>query len=81
MWTDRWTGKIRDRGRCFTVIMQPLGRKPKHHNYKDYHPIKGYMNWWEVELDPGENKKGERRETKICLKNILNQLTIANKCE
>ncbi len=54
--------------------MQPLGRKPTHHNYKDYHPIKGYRNWWEVELDTGENKKGDRRETKIYLMNILKHL-------
>lgn len=54
--------------------MQPLGRKPMHYNYKDYHPPKGYRNWWEVELDSYGNKKGYRKKIKMCLTNILKHL-------
>lgn len=32
--------------------MQPLGRKPCRWPSKvDYHPQKGHLNWWEVELE------------------------------
>jgi len=48
--------------------MKPYGRKPKHHNYEDNHPPKGYVNWWEFELD-SLNKKTARqflkKETEI----------------
>lgn len=40
--------------------MKPYGRKPKHHNYVDNHPPKGWVNWWEPELD-SLNKKTARQ--------------------
>jgi len=43
--------------------MKPYGRKPKSHNYEDNHPPKGYINWWEAELD-SLNKKTERQKAK-----------------
>lgn len=55
--------------------MRPYGRKPKHHNYKDNHPPKGHINWWEAELD-SLNKKTERQKAQ----KIINE-EIANNTE
>jgi hypothetical protein len=55
--------------------MKPYGRKPKHHNYEDKHPPKGYINWWEAELD-SLNKKTERQKAQ----KIINE-EIANNTE
>jgi len=36
--------------------MQPLGLRPSRHNWPDNHPVKGYINWWEVEHINGYKK-------------------------
>ena len=43
--------------------MQAYGRKKVRHNYKDYHPKRGYANWWEIEMN-WINKKAERQKAK-----------------
>lgn len=51
--------------------MKPLGRKPlKGFEGKVDHHIKGFKNWWEVEIGTNENKKGERRKSKMLLRGI-----------
>lgn len=52
--------------------MKPYGRKPKSHNYKDKHPSKGYVNWWEAELD-SLNKKTERQKAKKEIQKEINE--------
>jgi hypothetical protein len=38
--------------------MQPLGRKPSRFPGKiDVHPPKGYINWWEKEIQAKLSKK------------------------
>lgn len=49
--------------------MQPLGRKPKTHNFTDCHPGKGFINWWEPSAT--ENKRGERQKSKQEIKSEI----------
>ncbi len=55
--------------------MKPYGRKPKHHNYQDNHPPKGYVNWWEKDLENKYSKKSARHQSK---KVIMEELTEGN---
>ena len=50
--------------------MIAYGRKKVRHNYRNYHPQKGYVNWWEDEMN-WINKKAERQKSKQAIKNIL----------
>ena len=50
--------------------MKAYGLKNFNHNHKDYHPPKGYENWWEDEIK-NVCKKTERRKAK---KELLNKL-------
>ena len=52
--------------------MKPFGKQYMHHNYKDNHPPKGYVNWWEIDII---NKKTERQDGK---KQIMEELTVGN---
>lgn len=40
-------------------------------NYKDYHPKKGYINWWEYEIDNTISKSSIRFKAKL---NILRMI-------
>ncbi len=51
--------------------MKPLGKKKIHHNYKDNHPLKGYINWWEADMDTA-NKKAERQKERMIIEDQLN---------
>ena len=52
--------------------MIPYGKNKKfRYNYPDFHPKKGFVNWWEVELG-GVNKGSERQRAKIEIKKDLN---------
>jgi hypothetical protein len=51
--------------------MQPLGRKKMRYNYVDNHPPKGYVNWWESEIDISCNKKADRQKAKKFLKDAF----------
>lgn len=44
--------------------MRKYGGKRHSHNFPDHHPPKGYINWWEAELD-SDNKKSERQQSRI----------------
>lgn len=41
------------------------------YNYKDYHPKKGYKNWWEVELNDSIPKSSVRFKIKNMLKKYI----------
>lgn len=42
--------------------MKPLGQKPvRFPNKTDVHPPKGFVNWWESEINADENKAAQRR--------------------
>lgn len=43
--------------------MIPYGKRKIKHNFEDYHPPKGYVNWWELEMAL-VNKKRERQRAK-----------------
>jgi hypothetical protein len=52
--------------------MQPLGRHPvRFPSKEDMHPPRGYVNWWEVEIDSDENKAREKLAYKKQLKKEL----------
>ena len=54
--------------------MQPLGRKPKRFPGKiDYHPRKGFVNWWETE-GCDANKTAEKREARKEIEDELNNI-------
>ena len=54
--------------------MIPYGKNKKFkYNYKDNHPQKGWINWWEVELGKVV-KKSERQKAKKKIKKELNNL-------
>ncbi len=45
--------------------MKPYGLTKKiRHNHPDYHPGKGWVNWWEAEYLDTVCKKAERRKAK-----------------
>ena len=45
--------------------MKAYGRHRQHPgNIPDNHPSKGYVNWWEVEVDKVKSKKSERQQSK-----------------
>lgn len=45
--------------------MKPLGQKPCRFPHKiDYHPPKGWINWWEDQMSTFENKGGARQQAK-----------------
>jgi hypothetical protein len=51
--------------------VQPYGRHRRiKHNYEDYHPPKGWYNWWEIDCD-NINKKATRRKAKQIIHNEL----------
>jgi len=55
--------------------MKPYGLRNKfRYNYKDNHPKKGYVNWWEVELHSVKNKKSIRQK----IKRLLNGRDFSN---
>ena len=55
-------------------MMQPLGRKPSRFPTKvDYHPRKGYINWWENEMSTNDNKAAEKRECKEAIQKALDE--------
>lgn len=43
--------------------MIAYGKRKLHANYPDCHPKKGYVNWWEFEINM-VNKKKERQLNK-----------------
>ncbi len=43
--------------------MKPYGKKKIKHNYKDNHPDKRFINWWE-DINSNPNKKSERQKSK-----------------
>ena len=54
--------------------MQPLGRQHcKLPAKEDFHPPKGYINWWENIVTP--KKKRARREAKVEIKYELDLLS------
>ena len=45
--------------------MKPLGRKSSRFpSKKDFHPPKGWVNWWEVDISESGNKAREKEKTK-----------------
>jgi hypothetical protein len=42
--------------------LKKYGIKPKRHNYIDNHPPKGYINWWEAELDSYSKKTARQAQ-------------------
>lgn len=50
--------------------MKPLSWKSKlHYNFKDAHPKKGYINWWD-HLSHSWSKTANRMKTKLQLRNF-----------
>ena len=47
--------------------MKPYGRQTCNHNHRDYHPPKGWVNWWEAEIND-ISKKRERRKARMELR-------------
>lgn len=43
------------------------------YNYEDYHPKKGWVNWWEVELNTVKSKKTDRQRGKKSIKQGLEE--------
>ena len=41
-------------------------------NFPDFHPQKGWVNWWEVEIDTVRSKKSARQKAKKEIKEIIN---------
>ncbi len=60
--------------------MKAYGRKQMHHNLPDYHPPKGYCNWWEKEIDE-VNKAIARRNAKKEIEEILSDIDDDSKWE
>ena len=54
--------------------MKPYGKKYHKHNHPDNHPKKGYINWWEYEIDQVKSKKTERQRYKKEIKNGVEAL-------
>lgn len=55
-------------------MTQPLGRKPSRFPTKiDYHPRKGYINWWEDEMSDNANKAAEKRKAKEEIKREMEE--------
>jgi hypothetical protein len=55
--------------------MKPLGQHPVRFPSKtDCHPPKGYVNWWEGEIDDDENKALAKRFTQLEIKEQLAEL-------
>jgi len=53
--------------------VKPYGLRNKFlYNYRDHHPKKGRVNWWEVELGTIKSKKTARQKIKLVLKKLLN---------
>jgi hypothetical protein len=53
--------------------MKPLGRVPvRFPSKEDCHPPKGYVNWWEAEVDTS-SKARYRRETAKEVNEYLNE--------
>jgi hypothetical protein len=56
--------------------MKAYGLRSKlRYNYTDCHPKKlgkGWVNWWEAELNSVKNKKSARQLVKKIIKNSLN---------
>jgi hypothetical protein len=58
--------------------MIPYGKNNKfRYNYPDFHPQKGWVNWWEVELG-GINKGSARQQAKIILRKELDMANTNN---
>jgi hypothetical protein len=55
--------------------MRPLGRKPfKNPSKIDFHPPKGWINWWEAEVnDESGNKAREKEKVKKEIKEELKE--------
>jgi len=46
--------------------MKPYGLRSKlKYNYKDNHPQKGYVNWWEIESKDISKKRERFKQKKI----------------
>lgn len=41
------------------------------YNYTNCHPKKGYINWWEDEINTVKSKKSARQKIKKLLKKLL----------
>jgi hypothetical protein len=41
-------------------------------NFPDFHPKKGWVNWWEVELNTVKSKKTARQQAKKLIKATTN---------
>lgn len=53
--------------------MIPYGKNRKlRTNFPDNHPLKGWVNWWEVEIG-GVDKKSERQRLKKELRKEINE--------
>jgi len=50
--------------------MIAYGRKKIRYNYRDCHPQRWYINWWEIEMN-FINKKTERQKCKKEIELIL----------
>ena len=52
--------------------MKAYGLRNKfRYNYKDHHPKKGFINWWEVELNTVKSKKRARQQAKKLIRFFL----------
>jgi hypothetical protein len=52
--------------------MKPYGLRSKLKiNLPDNHPKKGWINWWEVEINTVKNKKSARQKIKNKLKQLF----------
>ena len=54
-------------------VLKPLGKKKIRHNYKDNHPQKGHINWWEADIDTA-NKKADRQKKRMIIEEQLNDI-------
>ena len=51
--------------------MKPYGLRSKLIiNLPDFHPKKGYVNWWEVEWNTVKSKKRARQQAKKFIKSV-----------
>jgi hypothetical protein len=53
--------------------MIAYGKKKIRHNFEDYHPRRGYENWWENEFNT-VSKKRARQEFKQQIKEELKEI-------
>ena len=57
--------------------MKPYGLITKIlHNHTDYHPKKGYINWWEVERKPIRKKSERQKANKEISKEFMGQSNV-----